>query len=120
MNGLDPNMVGCVVLFTTSNWSHRTAIGMRVKLEERGIRVAPGHFYAHMAAIGQSKASARAYAREAAEKAAQIAEAAEHEVPADKGSRVKEFAVEAASVAAFSAVVIVSVVVARRLFKLRP
>lgn len=119
VNGLTSQMVGCVVLFTTSNWSHRTAIGMRVKLEEQGIRVAPGHFYAHMAAIGQSKPAARAYAREALEKATKIAEAAEHELKDDKGSRVKELAVEVASVAAVAVVVVAGVAVARSLLKLR-
>ena len=119
VNGLDPTMVGCVVLFTTSNWSHRTAIGMRVKLEERGVRVAPGHFYAHMTMIGQSKQSARAFAREASQKAAEIAKTAEHELPSDKGSRVKELVVEVASVAAVVVVVVAGVAAGRRLLKLR-
>ena len=45
---LTPDMVGCVVLFTTSNWSHRTALGLRVKLvqtKKYRLRVLFTHFF---------------------------------------------------------------------------
>ena len=60
---LQPSMVGTVVLFTTSNWSRRTAIGLRDIFEKRGITVAPGHFYAHMSQIQQRKNAAREFAK---------------------------------------------------------
>lgn len=70
VRSLDPAVVGRVVLFTTSNWSHRTALGLRAELEQRGITVAPGHFYAHMSQIEQSTKAARAFARDELLKAA--------------------------------------------------
>ena len=65
---LSPVRVGTVVLFTTSNWSRRTAIGLREILENKGIVVAPGHFYAHMTQIEKRKSAARRFAREAMER----------------------------------------------------
>lgn len=46
--GLDPKMVGRVVLFTTSNWSKRTVLALKKILKKKGIDVAEGYFYAHM------------------------------------------------------------------------
>ena len=62
---IDSDKVGRVVLFTTSNWSRRTAIGLRDILEKNGVTVAPGHFYAHMSQIEKRKSAAREFAREA-------------------------------------------------------
>lgn len=45
---LSPELVGRVVLFTTSNWSRRTVYALRKILKERNIPVDPDHFYAHM------------------------------------------------------------------------
>ena len=118
VNRLRPDMVDRVVLFTTSNWSHRTVIGLRTKLEKRGITVAPGHFYAHMSMIDKSKPAARAYAREELNKAIEL------ERSADEGGRInidkiKELATEVASVLAVSAIVVGGAVIARRVIKLR-
>ena len=106
---LTPDMVGCVVLFTTSNWSHRTALGLRVKLEEHGITVAPGHFYAHMAMIEQRKAAAREFARNA------VAKAQEANTTVTPVSHAKELAVEVVTVLGIAAVVVASVAVTRRM-----
>lgn len=67
---LNPAMVGRVVLFTTSNWSRRTAIGLRDILEKRGIAVQPGHFYAQMTQVEQRKPAARWFARAAVQEIA--------------------------------------------------
>lgn len=60
---LNPAKVGRAVLFTTSNWSRRTVLGLRDILESRGIAVEPGHFYAHMTQVDQRKPAAREFAR---------------------------------------------------------
>ncbi len=110
---LTPDMVGRVVLFTTSNWSHRTAIGLRAKLKEHGVAVAPGHFFAHMSMIEQSKPAARAFAREEANKTAEL-ESSDNEAQSEKMGHVKELATEAASVLAVAAAVVAVVAVTRR------
>ena len=46
--GLEPSMVGKVVLFTTSNWSRRTVLALKKLLRQKGIAVDDGYFYAHM------------------------------------------------------------------------
>ena len=46
-----PEMVSKVVLFTTSNWSHRTVHALRKIFEQKGITVETEHFYAHMLRI---------------------------------------------------------------------
>ncbi len=46
--GLSPDMVGRVVLFTTSNLSRRTVYTLRKLLGKKGIAVEHEHFYAHM------------------------------------------------------------------------
>lgn len=45
---LEKNMVGKVVLFTTSNWSRRTVLALKKMLKEKGIPVEDDYFYAHM------------------------------------------------------------------------
>lgn len=48
---LDPNLIGEVILFTTSNWSRRTVYGLKKILEAKGIKVRKEYFYAHMLRI---------------------------------------------------------------------
>ena len=48
---LEAGQVDKVVLFTTSNWSHRTVYALRKLLKEKGIPVEDEHFFAHMLAI---------------------------------------------------------------------
>ena len=45
---LGKNMVGSVLLFTTSNWSRRTVLALKKLLTEKGISVDADNFYAHM------------------------------------------------------------------------
>ena len=45
---LDPGMITKVVLFTTSNWSRRTALALKKILKDKGIAVCEDYFYAHM------------------------------------------------------------------------
>ena len=58
---LTPEKVGKVVLFTTSNWSHRTVKGLQKILEAKGIAVAYEHFYAHMLNINGRLEAAREF-----------------------------------------------------------
>ena len=46
--GLDKDKVKRVVLFTTSNWSRRTARSLKKILTSKGIEVDEDYFYAHM------------------------------------------------------------------------
>lgn len=55
--------IGKVVLFTTSNWSHRTVKGLQKILQAKGIPVAEGHFYAHMLNISGKLDAAREFGR---------------------------------------------------------
>ena len=48
---LDPNLIGEVILFSTSNWSRRTVNGLKRILEGKGIKVRKDYFYAQMLRI---------------------------------------------------------------------
>ncbi|MDO4798379.1 MAG: hypothetical protein Q4A01_10235 [Coriobacteriales bacterium] len=85
---------------------------MLAKLKEHGVAVAPGHFFAHMSMIEQSKPAARAFAREEANKAAEL-ESSDNEAQSEKMGHVKELATEAASVLAVAAAVVAVVAVTR-------
>ena len=55
---LTPDLVGKVVLFTTSNWSRRTVLALKKLFKENGIPVEDAYFYAHMLNIsGRTKAA---------------------------------------------------------------
>ena len=58
---LQPEQVGRVVLFTTSNWSRRTVLALRKLLGEKGIPVDEDYFYAHMLNIEGRTEAARAF-----------------------------------------------------------
>ena len=60
---LTAEKVGKVVLFTTSNWSHRTVKGLQKILQAKGITVADEHFYAHMLNISGKLEAAREFGR---------------------------------------------------------
>ena len=60
---LTAEKVGKVVLFTTSNWSHRTVKGLQKILKAKGIAVADEHFYAHMLNISGRLEAAREFGR---------------------------------------------------------
>ena len=55
--------VGRVVLFTTSNWSHRTVKGLQKILAAKGIAVEDEQFYAHMLNINGRLEAAREFGR---------------------------------------------------------
>lgn len=59
---LTPDLVGRVVLFTTSNWSRRTIYALRKLLRERDISVDDRFFYAHMTRIKARLDAARDFA----------------------------------------------------------
>ncbi|MBP5600830.1 MAG: hypothetical protein J6X48_11260 [Lachnospiraceae bacterium] len=58
---LDKEMVGKVVLFSTSNWSRRTVKALKKMLKEKGIDVAGKYFYAHVFNIEGKLSAARAF-----------------------------------------------------------
>lgn len=60
---LTPELVGRVVLFTTSNWSKRTVLALRKLLREKGIPVEEDYFYAHMLRIGSRLEAAREFGK---------------------------------------------------------
>lgn len=64
---INAKMVSKVVLFTTSNWSHRTVKALRKMFEQKGISVESEHFYAHMlrinARLDAAKEFGKKYAR---------------------------------------------------------
>ena len=62
---LGKDRVGKVILFTTSNWSRRTAFSLRKILENKGIEVGKSYFYAHMLRMEKGKKRAKSFAREA-------------------------------------------------------
>lgn len=62
-DSLKPEMVGKVVLFTTSNWSHRTVHALRKTLRENGINVEEEHFFAHMLNIKGRKEAAKEFGK---------------------------------------------------------
>ena len=64
---LSPDIVGRVVLFTTSNWSRRTIYALRKLLSEKGISVEREHFYAHMLHIAGRLDAAKEFGRKFAE-----------------------------------------------------
>ena len=61
---LDPDMVGKIVLFTTSNWSRRTVLALKKIFNEKGIAVAEDYFYAHMLNIDGKIEAARQFGAE--------------------------------------------------------
>ena len=62
--GLDPELVGEVILFTTSNWSRRTVFALRKLLRKKGIKVENNYFYAHMLHIQGRTEAAKEFGRE--------------------------------------------------------
>lgn len=62
-NHLSADQVNKVVLFTTSNWSHRTVYALQKILSEKGIEVEEEHFYAHMLRIRQRIDAAREFGK---------------------------------------------------------
>ena len=60
---LSPDMVGKVVLFTTSNWSRRTVKALRKLLTDKGIAVEKDYFYAHMLSISRRLDAAKDFGR---------------------------------------------------------
>ena len=60
---LESSKVGKVVLFTTSNWSHRTVHALRKTLRENGIDVEEEHFFAHMLNIKGRKEAAKEFGK---------------------------------------------------------
>lgn len=65
---LPPELVGKVVLFTTSNWSRRTVLALKKLLKEKGIPVEEEYFYAHMLNIKGRLEAAKAFGKKYAEK----------------------------------------------------
>ncbi|MBQ6587465.1 MAG: hypothetical protein IJI01_02160 [Butyrivibrio sp.] len=61
---LDPDMVGKIVLFTTSNWSRRTVMALKKIFKEKGITVAEDYFYAHMLNIDGKIEAAKQFGAE--------------------------------------------------------
>ena len=62
-NSIDPEMVEKVVLFTTSNWSHRTVHGLKKILENKGITVEKDHFYAQMLMVNSKVKAAEEFGK---------------------------------------------------------
>ncbi len=62
-NGIDPEVVSKVALFTTSNWSKRTVLALKKILREKGISVCEDYFYAHMSKIDAKRDDAKEFAR---------------------------------------------------------
>ncbi|MBQ8959836.1 MAG: hypothetical protein IJ071_01265 [Ruminococcus sp.] len=60
---LSPELVGKVVLFTTSNWSRRTVLALKKQLREKGITVEEEFFYAHMLRIRSRLDAAKEFGR---------------------------------------------------------
>lgn len=60
---LSPELVGKVVLFTTSNWSRRTVLALKKQLREKGIAVEDEYFYAHMLRIRSRQDAAEEFGR---------------------------------------------------------
>lgn len=60
---LDANMVGRVILFTTSNWSRRTVLALKKMLREKKITVDDDYFYAHMLNIKGRVDAAREFGK---------------------------------------------------------
>ncbi len=62
-----PSKVGKVVLFTTSNWSRRTARALRKIFKEKGIAVDNEYFYAHMLKIAERSVHAKDFGKRLSE-----------------------------------------------------
>ncbi len=60
---LAPDMVGKIVLFTTSNWSRRTVLALKKIFKGKGIEVAEDYFYAHMLNIDGKIEAAKQFAQ---------------------------------------------------------
>ena len=60
---LEKDMVGQVVLFTTSNWSRRTVLALKKLLKDKDVPVADDYFYAHMLHIKARVAAAKEFGR---------------------------------------------------------
>jgi len=65
---LSPKVVDKVVLFTTSNWSHRTVYALKKILTEKGIAVEAKHFYSHMLRINSNIEGAKKFGQSYSEK----------------------------------------------------
>jgi len=61
---LSGNMVGRVVLFTTSNWSRRTVLALKKLFADKGIPVESDYFYAHMLHIKGRLGAAREFGQQ--------------------------------------------------------
>lgn len=64
---IEPQMVGEVRLFTTSNWSRRTVKALREILTAKGIKVMDDYFYAHMLNINGKLSEAEDFGHNATE-----------------------------------------------------
>ena len=60
---LKADQVKKVVLFTTSNWSHRTVKALKKILEEKGIPVSQEHFYAQMLKVNSRTEAAKEFGK---------------------------------------------------------
>lgn len=64
--GLTTELVGKVILFTTSNWSRRTVLALKKLLREKHIPVEDEYFYAHMLNISGRTEAAKEFGRKMA------------------------------------------------------
>ncbi len=60
---LNPDMVGQVVLFTTSNWSRRTIFALKRILRCKKIKVRSQYFYSHMTKTEKNMPKAEEFGR---------------------------------------------------------
>ncbi len=58
---IEPDKVGRIVLFTTSNWSRRTVMALKKIFAAKGMVVAKDYFYAHMLNIEGNMEAARKF-----------------------------------------------------------
>ena len=63
VQGLDPELVSKIVLFTTSNWSRRTVLALKKIFKDKGIEVCEDYFYAHMLNIDGKIEAAKEFGR---------------------------------------------------------
>ncbi len=61
--GILPEKVGVVVLFTTSNWSRRTVAGLKKIFKEKGVQFADEYLYSHMTMINKNIEKAKDFGR---------------------------------------------------------
>lgn len=64
--GLTAELVGRVILFTTSNWSRRTVRALKKLIREKRIPVEDEYFYAHMRNIRGRTEAAKEFGRKMA------------------------------------------------------